>query len=208
MRVRLLPGERVIVRTRANPLPLVGPMIAGFLLLALGGFGLGFLSRADLPGLGEWQPVLLLVVLAAVVFLLARIVARPLVHWAGNRYVLTSMRLIHRSGTARRSEHQINLSAISQLQTDQTLMQRLVGSGTIVADLGYDRAHTYRDIPRMATFKEYVVQAISDLPLTRMFDGVDMEIDPQYARGATAGAQQRWPRHEVRPEQEWRSEQP
>ncbi|WP_247828543.1 PH domain-containing protein [Arthrobacter antioxidans] len=193
MRIRLLPGERVLVRTRPNPLPLVGPVIAGFLILALGGFGLGYLARPDLPGvLAGWQPVLLPVVFGVVVLVLLRVVALPLVRWAGNRYVITSMRLIHRTGTARRAEHQINLSAISQLQTEQGLVERMAGSGTLIADLGFDRSHAYRHVPQIATFKEYVVQAIGELPLTRMFDGVDMEIDPQYAHGGTPWVQQEW----------------
>jgi membrane protein YdbS with pleckstrin-like domain len=192
VRVRLLPGERVLVRTRPNPLPLVGPVLAGFLLLAVGGFALGYLSRRDLAGLAEWQPLLVLLALAAVLLLLLRVVVRPLVRWSSNRYVLTSMRLIHRRGATRRTEHQINLSAISQLQTEQGLLQRMVGSGTLVADLGFDRSHAYRDVPHLGTFKEYMVQAISELPLTRMFDGVDMEIDPQYARGGAPWAQQEW----------------
>lgn len=193
MRIRLLPGERVLVRTRPNPLPLTGPVLAGFLLLALSGFGLGYLARPDLPGgLAEWQPVLLPAVLAVTVLMLLVVVVRPLARWAGNRYVLTSMRLIHRAGTTRRTEHQINLAAISQLQTEQGLIQRMVGSGTLVADLGFDRWRAYRHVPQIATFKEYVVQAIGELPLTRMFDGVDMEIDPQYARGGTPRVQQEW----------------
>lgn len=193
MRIKLLPGERVVVRTRPNPLPLVGPVVTGFLILAAGGFGLGYLARRELSGsLAGWQPLILMAVLAVVVLLLLRVVVRPLVRWSSNRYVLTSMRLIHRRGAARRTEHQINLSAISQLQTEQGLLQRMVGSGTLVADLGFDRAHAYRDVPQIATFKEYVVQAIGELPLTRMFDGVDMEIDPQYARGGTPRMQQEW----------------
>ncbi len=205
MRIKLLPGERVLVRTRPNPLPLVGPVLAGFVLLGVGGFGLGYLTSRTVPGLAEWQPVLALAALAAVALLLVRVTIRPLVRWSGNRYVLTSMRLIHRRGATRRTEHQINLSAISQLQTEQGLGQRLVRSGTLVADLGFDRAHAYPHVPQVATFKEYVVQAIGELPLTRMFDGVDMEIDPQYAHGGTPGAQERAPRGWV--QQQWRGEQ-
>ncbi len=187
-----MPGERVLVRTRPNPLPLVGPVIAGFILLAVGGFGLGLLAGRDVLGLGDSRPLLFAVILAVVVLLLLRVVVRPLARWSSNRYVLTSVRFIHRRGAARRTEHQINLSAISQLQTEQGLMQRMVGSGTLIADLGFDRAHAYQDIPHITTFKEYVVQAIGELPLTRMVDGVNMEIDPQYARGGTPRAQQEW----------------
>ena len=191
----------MIVRTRQNPLPLVWPLIAGFLLLAVGGFGLGYLMRRDLPWeLADWQPVF--AVAGVVLLLLVRALVVPLARWSSNRYVLTNMRLIHRRGATKRTEHQINLSAIGQLQTEQGLLQRLVGSGTLVVDLGFDRAHRYADVPRIATFKDYVVQAISELPLTRMFDGVDMEIDPQYARGGT-------PREmRDRAQHEWRGERP
>ncbi len=205
MRIKLLPGERVLVRTRPNPLPLVGPVLAGFVLLGVGGFGLGYLTGRSVPGLAEWQPVIALAALAAVVLLLVRFTVRPLVRWSGNRYVLTSMRLIHRRGATRRTEHQINLSAISQLQTEQGLVQRMVRSGTLVVDLGFDRAHAYPHVPQVATFKEYVVQAIGELPLTRMFDGVDMEIDPQYAHGGTPGARGRAQRGWA--QQQWRGEQ-
>jgi hypothetical protein len=40
------------------------------------------------------------------------------------------------------------------------------------------------------------VQAIGDLPRTRMFDGVDMDIGPQHARGGTS-----WDQYERRGEQ-------
>ncbi|MUK03193.1 PH domain-containing protein [Vibrio cholerae] len=193
MRIKLLPGERVIVRTRPSPLPLVAPVTAGFLILAVGGFGLGYLARGEsAAGLAEWHPAVVVAALTVVVLLLLRVVVRPLARWSSNRYVLTSMRLIHRRGATRRTEHQINLSAISQLQTEQGVLQRMAGSGTLIADLGFDRTHAYRNVPRISTFKEYVVQAISELPLTRMFDGVDMEIDPQYARGGTPWVQQEW----------------
>ncbi len=193
MRIKLLPGERVVVRTRPSALPLVAPVTAGFLILAVGGFALGYLARGDsAAGLADWHAAVMLAVLGVVVLLLARVVVRPLARWSSNRYVLTSMRLIHRRGATRRTEHQINLSAISQLQTEQSFLQRMVGSGTLIADLGFDRTHPYRNVPRIATFKEYVVQAISELPLTRMFDGVDMEVDPQYDRGGTPWAQQEW----------------
>ena len=193
MRIKLMPGEHVILRTRPNALPLVGPVVVGFLLLAVGGFSLGYLSRGTLPDwLAEWQGILLPVAFVVVLLLLLRAVAWPLLRWSSHRYVLTTTRLIHRYGVLRRTENQISLSAISQLQTEQGLLQRLVGSGSLTADLGFDRAHAYRHLPQVAAFKEHVVQAISELPLTRMFDGVDMDVDAQYAQGGTPRGRQEW----------------
>ncbi len=191
MRIKLMPGERVILRTRPNALPLVGPVISGFLILAVGGFSLGYLSRGTLPEwLEQWQGLLLPVAFVLFLLLPLRAVVWPLLRWSGNRYVLTTTRLIHRYGVLRRTEKQISLSAISQLQTEQSLLQRMVGSGSLTADLGFDRAHAYRHLPQVTAFKEHVIRAISELPLTRMFDGVDMDIDAQYARGGTPRSQQ------------------
>lgn len=188
MRITLLPGERVLVRTRPSALPLLRPVLAGFLLLGLGSYGLGYLSRDELSeSLTDWQPVLLLSVLALLLVLLVRLVVWPFLRWSSNHYVLTTTRLIHRYGVLRRTVNQISLFSISQLQTDQGLLQRMVGSGTLVMVCGFDRAPAYRHVPQLEMFKEYVEAAISELPRARGFDGVDMEIDPRYARGGMPG---------------------
>ncbi|WP_196821892.1 PH domain-containing protein [Arthrobacter sp. CAN_A6] len=193
MRIRLSPGERVVVRTRADPARLAWPVAASVVLLGLGGFALGRLSTVLLPGeLLAWRPVLVLLAAVLLLALLARLFVRPFVRWLNNRYVLTSMRLIHRRGAARRSEHQIPLSAVYQLDISQSLFQRFVGSGTLLVDLGRDRMVTYRNVPRIHVFKDYVVAAVSELPLTLMFDGVDMEIDSTYAQREDPGANQEW----------------
>ncbi len=193
MRIRLSPGERVVVRTRTDPARLAWPVAASVVLLGLGGFALGRLSTALLPeALQAWRPALVLLAAGLLLALLARLFVRPFARWLNNRYVLTSMRLIHRRGSVRRSEHQIPLSAVYQLDTMQSLFQRFVGSGTLLVDLGRDRVVTYRNVPQVHVFKDYVVAAVSELPLTLMFDGVDMEIDSDYARREEPGANQEW----------------
>ena len=49
MRLKLDPGERVIVITRPQARRLFWPAVAFLLVLAAGGFGAGWLSREDLP---------------------------------------------------------------------------------------------------------------------------------------------------------------
>ncbi|THJ67814.1 PH domain-containing protein [Arthrobacter echini] len=192
MRVKLLPGERVIVRTRPSPLPLVRPVLGGFVVLAAGGFCLGYLGRGSLAQLGEWQPVVLLLAFAVVVLLLLVVVIRPLIRWSSTRYVLTSRRLIHRRGVSRRIEQDIPLSSGLQIHTEQRLLQRMTGSGTLLIGPYYDRAYPYRDVPQIATFKEYLGLAISELPSTRILDGVDMDSGGHYYRGGTREDRNGW----------------
>ncbi len=183
MRVKLLPGEYVIVRTRPVPLRLIGPLVGGFLVLGSGGFVLGYLGHRTLPDLGDWQPVLLLVALAVVVLLLLFVVVRPLVRWSSTRYVLTSRRLIHRRGVGRHIEDDLPLSGGLQVRTERGLLQRMAGSGTLRVGGYADRSHCYRDIPQIATFKEYLGLAISELPPGGILDGVDMDSGRQHYRG-------------------------
>ncbi|MBG6180734.1 PH domain-containing protein [Arthrobacter sp. CAN_A1] len=177
--MKLGPGEHVIVRTRPHPRALLLPFIGALVVLAASGFGLGLLSRDGLPSaiLG-WVPLLVVLVLAVAVLILLRIFLRPMMRWWGMRYILTSRRFIKRHGFSTRREHELALASIYQLDTSQTLLQRSTGSGTLTVDLGRDRTVVYPDVPQVHTFKEFMVEAIGDLPLTVMFDGVDMEADP------------------------------
>lgn len=179
MRIRLEPGERVVVRTRPHPRRLILPFFIALLILAGGGYGLGWFSRTQLPlGWEQWGPALVTGFLVIVLLLLFRIFIRPLLQWAGTRYILTSRRLIRRAGFTRRSEREVRLTGIFQIIIEQTLIERLTGGGSLIIDLGRDRILSFTEVPQVYTFKQYMVAAISDLPLTAMFDGVDMEVEP------------------------------
>lgn len=179
MRIKLEPGERVVLRTRPHPRRLFARFLVLLLILAGTGFGLGWLSRGELPsGWAGWEPAVITGFLVLAGLATVRVFVLPLLDWAGTRYILTSRRLIRRSGFARRSERDVRLTAIFQLIVEQTLVERATGGGTLVVDLGRDRFVSFPHVPQIQTFKEYMVQAISDLPLTAMFDGVDMGAEP------------------------------
>ncbi len=155
------------------------PFIGALVVLASSGFGLGLLSRAGLPpAMLEWVPLAVILVCALALLILLRIFVRPVMRWWGMRYILTSRRFIRRQGLSTRREQEVALASIYQLDTSQTLLQRSTGSGNLAVDLGRDRVVVYPDVPQVHTFKEFMVEAIGELPLTVMFDGVDMEADP------------------------------
>ncbi|WP_216698958.1 hypothetical protein, partial [Arthrobacter sp. Br18] len=88
-----------MVRTRASPMPLAWPVAASVVLLGVGGFVCGWLGTAPLPdALRDWRPVLTLLSAGLFLVVLVQLFGRPFVRWLNNRYVLTSMRLIHRRG--------------------------------------------------------------------------------------------------------------
>lgn len=194
MRIRLEPGEHVIVRTRPHPRRLMLPFCGALLVLAVAGFGLGAYTRAGLPaGWESWEPAVVPVLLGLALLLLVRIFVRPLMRWGGTHYILTSRRFIRRTGFMRRSEGEVRLTAILQIIIEQTLVERLTGGGSLVIDLGRDRMLVFGEVPQVHKFKEFMVSAIRDLPLTAMFDGVDMETDPIHGVDEPSyGKEQEW----------------
>jgi membrane protein YdbS with pleckstrin-like domain len=192
MRVKLLPGEQVIARTRSTPRSLFWPSAGALAVLAGGGYALGWLSSAALaPPALQWQPVFVPAAALAAVLLLARMFVRPLFRWLSNRYILTNRRIIHRRGMTRRSEYEVPLAAVQQVGTTQSLTQRLLGSGTLTLDLGHGRSVAYRDVPRIAVFKDFVAEALRDLPPLAVFDGAPMMGRPD-PRAAAPGLRQEW----------------
>ncbi len=172
MRLKLAQGEQVIARTRPSPWVLFWPCASALVLLAAGGFAFGWLGSAVLPPpLQQWQPLFAPAAALLGAALLFRLFLRPLLRWQATRYVLTNLRLIHRRGMTRRSEYDVQLEAVRQVGITQSLAQRILGSGTLTLDLGHGRSVAYRAVPRVAVFKDYVDEALGDLPRTALFDG-------------------------------------
>jgi membrane protein YdbS with pleckstrin-like domain len=172
MKVKLAPGEQVLTRTRATPRKLFWPSAGALAVLALGGYALGWLSRAAVPPeLVQWQPLLVTVAAVGGVLLLLRMFLRPLLRWLAARYILTNQRLIHRRGVTRRSLYEVPLAAVHQVGVTQSLVQRPFGSGTLTLDLGFGRSVSYRDVPCAAVFRDHVAEAIGQLPQAALFDG-------------------------------------
>ena len=181
MRLKLSPGEHIITAGRPHARSLWKPLLLAGVTGAVSGYAYGWLGRDTLPGqLAEWSPYLQPAVAVLAVLLLLRYCVPPVLRWLAGRIILTDRRLIQRQGVLLRREHEISLAAIYQLEIRQSVTDRMQGSGTLVLDLGHGRVMHYPAVPEVHRFRSIVVSAIGQLPLTAMFDGVDMDSDGGY----------------------------
>ncbi|MCC9175157.1 PH domain-containing protein [Arthrobacter sp. zg-Y179] len=181
MRLKLSPGEHIIAAGRPHARSLWKPLVFAGITGALAGYALGWLGRDSLPGqLAEFSPYLQPAVVVLAVLLLARYAVPPVLRWLAGLIILTDRRLIQRQGVLMRREHEIALAAIYQLEIRQSVTDRMQRSGTLILDLGHGRIMQYPAVPEVHRFRSMVVSAIGQLPLTAMFDGVDMEADGEY----------------------------
>ncbi|MET1021555.1 MAG: PH domain-containing protein [Arthrobacter sp.] len=169
MRKELLPGEQVIVVTRPQPRTLLVPALLFILAPALAAYASAWIVKGGPARLvplitKEWTPWLIgLCVGVAAWVLLAYCLPRAMT-WHATKYTLTSQRLVARYGMLRRRDQQVPLGSIRNVVVHQSLLQRILRSGNISLDTGHPSSTVVPDVPEVATFRNFVLDAINDLP--------------------------------------------
>lgn len=169
MRKHLVPGEQVIVTTRPQPRKLAGAAVVFVLAPALAAFGTAWVVRGEAARLVPavhpgWTPWLVGACAAAVLAAWLGYCLPRLLRWRGTRYILTSRRLLARSGVLPRRERQVNLASVRNLTVHETVVQRLLRSGNISLETGYQDTMTLQDVPEAARFRDFILDAVADLP--------------------------------------------
>ncbi|HET7138937.1 MAG TPA: PH domain-containing protein [Arthrobacter sp.] len=169
MRKGLVPGEQVITITRPQPRKLAGPAAAFIAAPAAAAFASAWTIRGGATALtpmvsADWTPWIVLVfVLAAAWIWLAYCLPR-LLRWQGTRYILTSRRIVARYGMVRRRDEQVNLASIRNVTVRQSVLQRILRSGNISLETGYQGVLYIQDVPEAARFRDFVLDAVDELP--------------------------------------------
>lgn len=172
MRKGLAPGEQVIAITRPQPRTLAGPAAAFIAAPAAAAFVSAWTLRGEAARLipvlsAAWAPwIVLACALAAAWIWLAYCLPR-LLRWQGTRYMLTSRRVVARYGMLRRRDEQVNLAAVRSVRVHQSVLQRILRSGNISLETGYQGEVSLRDVPEAARFRDFVLDALDELPAGR-----------------------------------------
>jgi membrane protein YdbS with pleckstrin-like domain len=175
MRKDLLPGEQVITVTRPQPRKLAFPGLLFILVPALGAFASAWIVKGEPARLvplitGEWTFWLVAVCVAGVAWILLGYCLPRLLRWHATRYVLTSRRIVARYGMLRRTDVQISLASVRHVGVSQSLWQRILRSGNISLDTGHGEDTVIPDVPEAAKFRNFVLDAIDELPVGVMYE--------------------------------------
>jgi hypothetical protein len=61
-------------------------------------------------------------------------------------------------------DQQVNLASVRNLAVHESVLQRLFRSGNISLEAGYQSVVTFPDVPEVARFRDFILDAIEDLP--------------------------------------------
>lgn len=169
MRKGLEPGEQVITVTRPQPRKLAGPAAAFIAAPAAAAFASAWTLRGEASRLmpvisADWTPWIVLACIAAAAWIWLAYCLPRLLRWQGTRFILTSRRIVARYGMVRRRDEQVNLASIRNVTVHQSVLQRILRSGNISLETGYQGVVVLQDVPEAARFRDFVLDAMDELP--------------------------------------------
>jgi len=135
----LLDGETVALDLRPHWWFFAGPLFAGIPVLVL--LVAALKQNGDVQTIGLWVTVA--VALAWAVWLASRLIS-----WQTTHFLVTSERLVFRSGILAKHTRDIPLDKINDLASSQTFFERMIGAGDLLIESAGERGQeTFSDIP-------------------------------------------------------------
>lgn len=124
--------ERLVLDLRPHWVALVVPIL--WIVVAIGIY-VAYVVAADRAGpqAVEW------IVIGALAVLVLWKGVRPIIEWATINFVLTSDRLITRSGIIAKQSKEIPLERINDVTFTQSILERMVGSGDLMIESAGER---------------------------------------------------------------------
>jgi uncharacterized membrane protein YdbT with pleckstrin-like domain len=123
----------------------------------------GFLLAQDFGNTANY------VIIGGAVLLLIVLFVVPLLKWRTTHFVVTSERVVMRSGVLARQGRDIPLARINDVSFQHSFFERLLGSGTLVVESAGERGQvTLTDIPRVEKVQRVVYDLVdkADDPIT------------------------------------------
>ena len=144
-------GEDIVLDLRPHWWFLSGPVVTLVVFIVL---SIALMAAVEPPD------AIVLVILAAGVALMIWFLARY-AKWATTNFVVTSDRLIHRSGVIAKQGLEIPLERVHNIHFHQSIWERIIGAGDLLIESGGERGQqTFNDIRKPALVQNIIYRTI------------------------------------------------
>ena len=135
-------GEEVVLHMHTHGKALIWPVAALIVFSAALGVGIALLPPSTQPW-GTWVAVGVFVLLVIWVVLL------PFLRWRTSTYTVTDRRIITRRGILNKTGHDLPLRRINNVNYERSLMDRMLGCGTLVLETAAAQPLVLHDLPHV-----------------------------------------------------------
>ncbi|MBB5805955.1 putative membrane protein YdbT with pleckstrin-like domain [Saccharothrix ecbatanensis] len=154
----LSPSEHVVIHKHPHWKTLIVPVLV--LLVAVGGGAYLAALVADL----SWAAVAWIALAALVVVLVTWLTLAPVVRWRTTHFIVTSDRVMYRIGVFKRTGLDIPLGRINSVRFEHSLVDRVLGCGTLIIESASDEPLEFDDIPGVEKVHSMLYREINDNP--------------------------------------------
>ncbi|GAY10021.1 PH domain-containing protein [Pseudonocardia sp. N23] len=137
----LVEDEEVLVHKHPHPKMLALPVLVFLVTVGLAAY-LAALARNL-----SWAPVAWIVIAVVAVVVVAWFTLVPLIRWRTTHFVVTSRRVLVREGVLSRQGIDIPMGRINSVQFRHTIVERMLGCGTLVIESASDEPLEFDDVP-------------------------------------------------------------
>jgi len=150
-------GEQVVLDLHPHWGQLVMPVLVLLVVCAAGGFGIAAAPDGGAHAIVQW------IVLAAAVILIFWFTVLPYLRWVTTRYVLTTDRLIIRTGILARHGRDVPLNRVNDVSFSETILERILRSGTLVVESAGERGQiSLTDVPRVEHVQREIYRMVDE----------------------------------------------
>ncbi|MGV8850199.1 MAG: PH domain-containing protein [Propionibacteriaceae bacterium] len=137
-------GEHVVLHLRTHWKSLIGAVLVFLVLCLAAGAGVGVLVPMVAEGSRQ---ILTWVIVGLAVILFAAFSMLPFMRWWTTTFTITNRRLITRRGILNKSGHDLPLIRINNVEYQRSLLDRMLGCGTLTLTTAAEDPLTLHDIP-------------------------------------------------------------
>jgi uncharacterized membrane protein YdbT with pleckstrin-like domain len=138
----LIEGEELVLDLRPHWIALVGPVFVTLLIIAVWLF---FLAGHHIPKHGTAHDVVFWAIVAAGVVVFIAYPLRRFIKWITSHFVVTTERVIHRSGWIAKRSMEVPLNRINDVRFQQGVLERIIGAGDLIVESAGERGQEVFD---------------------------------------------------------------
>jgi membrane protein YdbS with pleckstrin-like domain len=154
----LSPSEHVVIHRHPHWKMLIFPVFWLLVVVALGTYLAGLVVDQS------WAPVAWVALAVIGVVLIMWLTLAPLVRWRTTHFIVTSDRVMAREGVFKRTGLDIPLSRINSVRFEHSLLDRVLGCGTLIIESASDEPLEFDDIPSVERVHSLLYREVNDNP--------------------------------------------
>jgi uncharacterized membrane protein YdbT with pleckstrin-like domain len=151
-------GEHVVIHKHPHWKMLIFPVFWLLVVVALGTYLAGLVVDQS------WATIAWIVLTVVGVVLIMWLTLAPLVRWRTTHFIITSDRVMYREGVFKRTGLDIPLARVNSVRFEHSLMDRVLGCGTLIIESASDEPLEFDDIPSVEKVHTMLYREVNDNP--------------------------------------------